>query len=104
MNCFIFNESLGDLNVSLEKVVDLRTQELQVAVEKALSAAQAKADFLATMSPHEIRTPLNGVIGMAKILQGTSLTAEQQEMIETLTDSGELLMCIINDVRDFAKN
>ena len=34
---------------------------------KALEAADAKSDFLATMS-HEIRTPLNGVLGMAQAM------------------------------------
>ncbi len=34
-------------------------------------------EHLAAMS-HEFRTPLNGVLGMARLLEGTALTEEQQ--------------------------
>src|ERR1700744_2643482 len=57
---------------------------------------------LAAMS-HEFRTPLNGVIGMARLLESTRLTAEQRAYVAALTDSGEHLLGLVNDVLDYAK-
>lgn len=69
---------------------------------KADAANAAKSRFLATIS-HEIRTPLNGVLGMAELLRDSHLSPAQQDIVNTLQASGELLLSVINDVLDFSK-
>ncbi len=76
--------------------------KLKTALKKAEAGMVARSQFLSTMS-HEIRTPLNGVLGMAELLSTTELDSEQKEYVETITNSGHLLLNIINDVLDFSK-
>jgi len=75
---------------------------LIAATERAEAASQAKSRFLANMS-HELRTPLTGVLGMAELLGETRVTPRQREMIDTIRDSGEGLLAILNDILDLAK-
>jgi CheY-like chemotaxis protein len=70
--------------------------------ERRPSRAQISAEQLASLS-HEFRTPLNGVLGMARLLDGTRLTAEQKAYVTALRDSGQHLLTLVNDVLDFAK-
>ncbi|GFE49262.1 sensor histidine kinase [Roseobacter cerasinus] len=77
-------------------------EKLKAARESAEAANRAKSAFLANMS-HEIRTPMNGVVGMADVLADTPLTEEQRLYVDTIKNSGEALLVIINDVLDYSK-
>ncbi len=79
-----------------------RERQLRTARDAALAASRAKSTFLANMS-HEIRTPMNGVVSMAELLRETELTEDQKIYADTIRNSGEALLVIINDVLDYSK-
>lgn len=67
------------------------------------AANRAKSAFLACMS-HELRTPLNAILGYAQILKWDSNLSEQQRLgLNTIEQSGEHLLMLINDLLDLAR-
>jgi len=80
-----------------------KTEEtLRRAKAVAEAATLTKAQFLANMS-HEIRTPLGGVIGAAKLLSQSNLSADQRQLADMAVESGRALLAIVNDILDFSK-
>jgi signal transduction histidine kinase/ActR/RegA family two-component response regulator len=95
-------EELLNSKMLLEERIRLRTQELEVAVQKALAASQAKSEFLANIS-HELRTPMNGILGMLNMVMVTRLDAEQNDQLETAQRCAYSLLAVLNDVLDISK-
>lgn len=77
-------------------------ERLKKAVSLAEDANKAKSFFLANIS-HEIRTPLNGIIGANELMLDTPLNTEQQELVNTMRNSGYVLLKLIENVLDFSK-
>ncbi len=76
-------------------------QQLKHARDMAEEGVRSKDQFLTNMS-HEIRTPLNGIIGMADILNQTSLQKKQKDYLINLLNSARHLMSLIEDVFEFS--
>lgn len=75
---------------------------LEKTRREALKASKEKAKFLSTMS-HEIRTPLNGIIGATHLLQKKNPREDQRMHFEILSQSGNNLLALVNDILDFNK-
>jgi signal transduction histidine kinase/CheY-like chemotaxis protein len=83
-------------------IVVEREQELEVARDLALEESRFKSMFLANMS-HELRTPLNGVLGTTDLIKSTRLNPEQKEYIDIISQSGKILLGVVNNILDLTK-
>lgn len=77
-------------------------EQLRRAKDAAEEADRAKSEFLATMT-HELRTPLVGVIGITDLLQKTSSSPPQKELIAMLRSSATALLAIVSDILDYSR-
>ncbi|MCL1829758.1 MAG: ATP-binding protein, partial [Oscillospiraceae bacterium] len=75
---------------------DEMTQKLQ-------DANEAKSNFLAKMS-HEMRTPLNAIIGLSGLtLEDGGLSENARSNMEKVSNAGEVLLNLVNDILDISK-
>ncbi len=93
---------LSAITISLieaQEKSDINIRQKAAALQKA---QDTQNQFLANMS-HEIRTPLNGVIGLSASLLQESMSDTQCEKVETIKQSSEHLLKILNTLFDVAQ-
>jgi protein-histidine pros-kinase len=86
-------------------ITELKQSQARLLKEskRAGLANRAKTEFLANMS-HELRTPLNSVLGFTQVLQeDTNLDQDQQESLGYISDAGQYLTHLIEDILDLAR-
>ncbi len=79
------------------KGVLTKLAESQRAREVAEESARMKENFIASIS-HEMRTPMNAIYGMSNLLAQTNLNEEQRSYIDSVKQSSEILLGVINDI------
>lgn len=71
------------------------------AREVAEESARMKEQFIASIS-HEMRTPMNAIYGMSNLLAQTKLDSEQRSYIDSVRQSSEILLGVINDILEIS--
>jgi len=79
-----------------------REKQLEIALENATAASEAKGIFLSSMS-HEMRTPLNTIIGMSSIGKNAAGVERKDYALEKIEEASAHLLGVINDVLDMSK-
>ncbi len=113
------NKKIEEMNESLEKKVELRTIQLQEAMQqveasrdeltKALSKEKELGDLksrFVSMASHEFRTPLSTILSSASLLAKYTDTAEQEKRdkhIQRIKSSVNNLTDILNEFLSIGK-
>ncbi len=92
------NEQQRQKNIELAE----QARALNDSRAQALTAARARSQFLGIMS-HELRTPMNGVLAVAELLRRQPLNAAAHSHVQTIVDSSETLLRILQDALDLSR-
>jgi len=100
-------ETMATVGIQVGQVLERKrtADELSDAKDAADEASLAKSAFLANMS-HELRTPMNAILGYAEMLAEDAKEEgndEQLADIREISDAGEHLLSLLNDVLDISK-
>jgi signal transduction histidine kinase/CheY-like chemotaxis protein len=87
----------------LEKLVEERTKDLELAKQRAEESDQLKSSFLANMS-HEIRTPMNAIVGFSNLLVENEIDDETKANYKhEISSNCFTLLSLVDNILDLAK-
>ncbi|WP_091871653.1 tetratricopeptide repeat-containing hybrid sensor histidine kinase/response regulator [Pricia antarctica] len=92
----------NQIKLKTNDLLQTKNNELKAARDSAVSAMQAKTNFLSTVS-HELRTPLYAVTGLTHLLLEENPSENQKEHLKSLKFSGDYLLNFINDILQINK-
>ncbi len=92
----------NQIKLKTNDLLQTKNNELQIARDSAVSAMDAKTNFLSTVS-HELRTPLYAVTGLTHLLLEENPSENQKEHLKALKFSGDYLLNFINDILQINK-
>ena len=97
----------ADITVMKQVEENLRRSEetLRIANVELARTLRIRDEFLASMS-HELRTPLAAILSLSEGLSDEvagPLNERQRKYVSTITESGQHLLALINDVLDLSK-
>ncbi|MBU8891919.1 MAG: response regulator [Bacteroidales bacterium] len=96
-------ESQNSKLKSVNQALEYKNKKLEKANKRALESDRLKSVFLANIS-HEIRTPLNGILGFSQLLTKTTSTPDvMREYADLISNCGDNLLQIINNIMDISK-
>ena len=76
--------------------------QLDASEKKVREISLIKENFMANIS-HEIRTPMNAIVGFTNLLRARNRDPDSVEFIDAISQSGENLLILINDLLDLSK-
>jgi CheY-like chemotaxis protein len=89
--------AMGQQIEDMQQHLAYANREETKARADAKRSAEARDKLLTSLS-HEIRTPMNGILGMAILLEETTLNPEQKDYIDTIISSGKILLNKVDEV------
>lgn len=92
----------NQIKLKTNDLLQTKNKELEIARDSAVSAMQAKTNFLSTVT-HELRTPLYAVTGLTHLLLEEDPEEHQKEHLKSLKFSGDYLLNFINDILQINK-
>ncbi len=87
----------NQIKLKTNDLLQTKNTELKAARDAAVTAMEAKTNFLSTVS-HELRTPLYAVTGLTHLLLEENPSKNQKEHLKALKFSGDYLLNFINDI------
>jgi len=92
----------NQIKLKTNDLLQTKNNELKAARDAAVTAMEAKTNFLSTVS-HELRTPLYAVTGLTHLLLEENPSKGQKEHLKALKFSGDYLLNFINDILQINK-
>ncbi|MDM8520501.1 Hpt domain-containing protein [Anaerolineales bacterium HSG6] len=78
-----------------ELIAELRAAQTRIKQLESEQSSQSSTHSL-ELQTYEFRSPLNTIVTMTRLLLETNLDLEQQDYVETIRISGEMLVAVMN--------